>query len=75
VRQCASDSEDGDEVAEQRICTTTTVTRIVARDDARELSIDVGTSHQKRRFNYSLVGLGPNLLYKILFLRNHNYML
>ena len=42
------DSEDGDEVAEQRICTTTTVTRIVARDDVHELSTRRGNFAPKK---------------------------
>jgi len=57
---------------QRRIHTTMIVARIVARDDAHDFRLDVGTSHQKRRFNYLWDCLRPNLIYKILFLRNHN---
>jgi len=51
-----------------------TVTRIVARDDAREFSTSCGNFAPKKVTTLCVTSTGPNLLYKILFLRNRNLM-
>ena len=58
--------------SKQRIWTTMTVTRIVARDDAREFSTSCGNFAPKKVTTLCVTSTGPNLLYKILFLRNRN---
>src|SRR5882762_4635803 len=54
------------------IWTTTTVIRIVARDDACELSTSCENFTPKKATQLFLTVSGPNLLYKILFLWNRN---
>ena len=54
------------------IWTTTTVTRIVARDDAHKFSTSCENFTPKKVTQLFLTVSGPNLLYKILFLRNRN---
>src|SRR5882762_8417020 len=50
--------------------TTTIVIGIVARDDAREFSTSCGNFTPKRVSSVNVMASGPNLIYKILFLRN-----
>src|SRR5882762_1483150 len=50
---------------------TTIVTGIVARDDAREFSTSCGNLAPKKATTLCMMVSRPNLIYKILFLRNH----
>jgi len=47
-----------------------TVATIVVRDDAHELSTTCGNFAPKKVLQLSVMVSGPNLVYKILFLRN-----
>ena len=60
------------EPCKQRIWTTTTVTRIVARDNVCEFSTSCGDFTPKKATTLCIASSGPNLLYKIVFLWNHN---
>ena len=51
---------------------TTIVTGIVARDDVREFSTSCGNLAPKKATTLCMMVSGPNLIYKILFLQNHN---
>jgi len=55
------------------LCTTTTVSRIVARDDMHEFSTGCGNFAPKKVTTLCVRIPGPNLIYKILFLWNCNH--